>query len=134
MEIERLSLHECWSEKNYEESLQNENYKILVAKQGTQILGFVSMYSASGEGYICNIAVNENVRNQGIGSILMQNIIDYSKTINLRFLSLEVRESNHSAIKFYEKFNFINQGARKNFYSAPIENAIIMTKFFETTQ
>lgn len=39
---------------------------------------------------------------------------------------LEVRESNLGAISFYEKLGFERVGIRKNFYTAPTENAVLM--------
>ncbi|MBR2579245.1 MAG: ribosomal protein S18-alanine N-acetyltransferase [Clostridia bacterium] len=130
VELDKNSLIESWNESNYKESLENPNYNILVAKSGGKIVGFISMYHASDEGYICNIAVDKSHRMCGIGTYLINEIIAYSKNKNLRFLTLEVRESNTGAIKFYEKLGFTNVGIRKNFYSNPNENAVIMTLYF----
>ena len=46
------------------------------------------------------------------------------------FITLEVRESNNAAIRLYEKLGYKEVGRRKNFYSDPTENAILMTMFF----
>ena len=100
VELDRDSLPESWSEQNYKESLENPNYNILVAKLDDEIIGFISMYSATDEGYICNMAVQNSYRKCGIGTSLLSEIIKYSKNKNLEFLSLEVRESNVVAIKF----------------------------------
>ncbi len=130
-EIDKNALPENWSEKNYNESLENPNYNILVAKLDNKIVGFISMYHASGEGYICNIAVEKSHRKRGIGTALLSEAIRYSKRKNLEFLTLEVRESNIGAVKFYEKLEFAKIGIRKNFYSNPTENAVIMTLYFQ---
>lgn len=129
-ELDKNSLFESWSEKIYEESLKNKSYNILVAKLGNKTVGFISMYCAVDEGYICNIAVEKSHRKQGIGTSLISEIITYSQNKNLKFLTLEVRESNIEAIKFYEKLGFEKFGIRKNFYLNPNENAIIMTLYF----
>ncbi len=128
--LDKNSLFESWSEKIYEESLKNKNYNILVAKLGSKIVGFISMYCAVDEGYICNIAVEKSHRKQGIGTSLISEIITYSQNKNLKFLTLEVRESNTETIKFYEKLGFEKLGVRKNFYLNPTENAVIMTLYF----
>jgi len=47
----------------------------------------------------------------------------------LSFLTLEVRESNVAAAALYEKMGFQRVGVRKNFYSAPQENAVLMTRY-----
>lgn len=131
VELDKNSLLESWNEQNYKESLENPNYCILTAKFDNKIVGFISMYCAANEGYICNIAVEKNYRKCGIGTSLMNDIITLSKGKDLKFLTLEVRESNTGAIKFYEKLGFITLGIRKNFYSNPSENAVIMTLYFK---
>lgn len=130
VELDKKSLPESWSEENYKKSLENPNYNILVAKFSDKIVGFMSMYHALDEGYICNIAVDKSHRMCGIGTSLINETITYSKNQNLKFLTLEVRESNTGAIKFYEKLGFTKLGIRKNFYSNPNENAVIMTLYF----
>ena len=130
MELERKSGLECWSENNYKESLNNENYTIVVARAQDKIVGFLSMYVVADEGYICNIAVEKDFRHCGIGTTLAKRIIEDSVDKGLKFLSLEVRESNVVATRFYERLGFVRQGERKNFYSNPTESATIMTKYF----
>ena len=46
------------------------------------------------------------------------------------FLSLEVRESNLPALALYRGHGFVRAGLRKNFYRKPVENALILTKYF----
>ncbi|MCD7873034.1 MAG: hypothetical protein LUG21_07050 [Clostridiales bacterium] len=41
---------------------------------------------------------------------------------------LDVRESNIPAIKLYESLGFYDTGVRKNYYSSPTENAVLMKK------
>lgn len=83
------------------------------------------------EGYIFNVAVDGTHRNRGIGSALVETLVTYAKKNNLCFLTLEVRESNKNARSLYEKFGFIKVGERKNYYSSPAENAVLMTRFFD---
>lgn len=66
----------------------------------------------------------------GVGSALINELVTYGKKNNFSFLTLEVRESNENARSLYSKFGFIKVGERKNYYSEPTENAILMTKYF----
>ena len=61
---------------------------------------------------------------------LIENAVQICKNSGAEFLSLEVRVSNSAAVALYEKYGFEKVGERKNFYSAPVENAYIMTKSF----
>ena len=44
----------------------------------------------------------------------------------VKYITLEVRESNYPAISLYEKFLFESIGMRKNYYQDNNENALIM--------
>lgn len=47
---------------------------------------------------------------------------------NVKYLHLEVRESNTAARSLYGKMGFEIDGIRKSFYQKPTENAVLMTK------
>lgn len=126
--LEKSCFSNPWSKKAFEEALDNRNSCFFAAEQNGKFVGFAGLYSVFGEGYIYNIAVCDNCRGKGIGTALMQKLLDYSKEKGLEFLSLEVRYSNASAIKLYEKCGFKHTGIRKNFYDKPSEDGIIMTK------
>ena len=81
------------------------------------------------EGYIFNVAVRESYRNKGVATSLINELVTYGKKNNFSFITLEVRESNFPAISLYSKFGFIKAGERKDYYSNPKENAILMTKY-----
>ena len=49
---------------------------------------------------------------------------------HLAFLTLEVRPSNTAAVALYEKHGFQEAGRRKNYYEAPQEDALLLTKEF----
>ena len=55
--------------------------------------------------------------------------MNFAQDKKLRFISLEVRKSNVYAVSLYQKLNFLSVGVRKNFYSYPKEDAIIMTRY-----
>ena len=68
---------------------------------------------------ILAIATVEEYRNKGIAQELLAKI-------RIKNIFLEVRESNQTAINFYKKNKFKEISIRKNYYSKPAENAIIM--------
>ena len=73
-----------------------------------------------------NIVTKKNYRRQGIGCLLLKNLITISKSLNAKSITLEVNENNSNAINLYTKFNFQKIGVRKNYYKN--ESAIIMKK------
>ena len=84
-----------------------------------KVCGYLMVLDSIDVYEILAIATIEEYRNKGIA----QKLLDKIKTKNI---FLEVRESNQVAINFYKKNNFKEISIRKNYYSEPTENAIIM--------
>ena len=92
-----------------------------------EIYGYVGLLMVPYEADVLNITVSGKVRNRGIGTRLMREIIESAKKYGVTDIHLEVRESNVAAIHLYEKLGFVRDGIRKNYYTAPVENAVTMT-------
>ncbi len=129
-EIEKECFSAPWTVPMLEEELNNLCASFIVAEgeDGT-VLGYAGLHVAVDEGYIDNIAVREEYRRQGVGEALLGAFMRFGKE-KLAFLTLEVRPSNDPAIQFYMKHGFVQVGRRKNYYSAPREDAILMTLEF----
>lgn len=128
-QIERECFSTPWSKEAIMSELEKENTYMVVAFDGEELCGYAGMYFVCDEGYITNVAVSENHRRCGIGTCLVDNLLNFSKCQHLSFLSLEVRKSNFTAIKLYNKMGFVGVGERKNFYVKPTEDAVIMTYY-----
>lgn len=85
-------------------------------------------FKAEAECEIYNIAVKREFQNRGIGNKLVNKLVLLAKEHNSQSIWLEVRNSNTKAINFYQKNNFRQIYERKNFYSNPSENAIVMKR------
>ena len=72
-----------------------------------------------------NIVVAESSRRQGIGSQLLTNFLTRAQLHPGTTAILEVRESNLPARKLYERFNFLAEGKRPNYYNNPLEDAVL---------
>lgn len=128
--IETECFSHPWSRQSLENELNNETSLFLVAKEENEVIGYIGMSIVIDEGYIFNVAVRESYRNKGVATALINELVTYGKKNNFCFITLEVRESNQPAISLYSKFGFIKAGERKDYYSNPKENAILMTKYF----
>ena len=125
--LEKQCFSHPWSENAIKEGYEN-NTHFLCFKQFGKVLGYVGVDVVLDEGYITNVAVLKIARRQGIGKKLLDALYEFAKEKQLSFLTLEVRESNLSAISLYEKCGYKKVGVRKNFYSDPKENAILFTR------
>lgn len=126
-ELEKECFSAPWSVESIRAELENDNAHFLVAKAGDKVIGYMGVHEIAGEGYIANIAVSGKYRRMKIGSALMSKAEADAKSRGCEFISLEVRQSNHAAISLYEKRGYTVRGVRKNFYSNPTEDGVIMT-------
>lgn len=120
-----------WNYNILKQELENQNSHLFIAKHENKIVGFIGIQFVLDEASITNIVTKKDYRNNGIGSILLDKIIGFSKENNMNSITLEVNENNIYAISLYNKFGFKNVGLRKKYYNG-IENAIIMTLKFKT--
>lgn len=125
--LEKECFSSPWSVDGIEAELNNNTAHFLCAKSGDKILAYLGVHEVAGEAYISNIAVSLPYRKNGIASALMNIAEQNAKKRGCEFISLEVRKSNDAAISLYKKRGYTIRGERKNFYSGPKEDALIMT-------
>ena len=123
-----------WSRQMLAEELENQCAAFLVAEDSVsgRVLGYAGLMVVADEGYITNVAVFPEYRRQGIAAQILQVFLQFAAANHLAFLTLEVRPSNAAAIALYQGFGFEEVGRRKNYYDLPKEDALILTKYFET--
>ena len=124
-EIEVQSITPPWTKQGFADALKNENACFYVAETDG-VVGYCGLYFAADEGEITNVAVSSAWRKKGIADQILKAVISDGKDKNLTQIFLEVRQSNISAQKLYEKHGFASVGVRKNFYRDPKEDAIVM--------
>ena len=132
--LERICFSRPWSRKMLAEELENQCAAFLVAEDSVsgRVLGYAGLMVVADEGYITNVAVFPEYRRQGIAAQILQVFVQFAEANRLAFLTLEVRPSNAAAIALYQDFGFEEVGRRKNYYDLPKEDALILTKYFET--
>ena len=132
--LERICFSRPWSRKMLAEELENQCAAFLVAEDSVsgRVLGYAGLMVVADEGYITNVAVFPEYRRQDIAAQILQVFLQFAAANRLAFLTLEVRPSNAAAIALYQGFGFEEVGRRKNYYDLPKEDALILTKYFET--
>ena len=98
---------------------------ILVAEENATIMGFVIALSSGKEWEIENIAILEEARRRGLGTRLLHEVLQHAQQAGAEAFCLEVRESNQTARRFYEKLAFVGNGRRRGYYPDPQEDAIL---------
>lgn len=125
-ELERVCFSVPWTREQLKTQL-GEGYIFLVSREGDTPVGYVGAQCVLDEGYISNVAVSPGHRRRGIAEGLLRELERRGRERDLSFLTLEVRASNIPAIALYEKCGYERVGLRKNYYTHPKEDAIIMT-------
>lgn len=124
-EIEKACFHAPWSADMLREELGKGIF--LVAEREGAAAGYVGCQTVLDEGYITNVAVSPACRGQGVARALLDALKRRAAEKGLAFITLEVRASNAAAIALYEGAGFRSVGTRRNFYTAPQEDAVLMT-------
>lgn len=77
-------------------------------KYKSTTIGMVSLKKISAkEIAISLIAVNEDFQNQGLGTVLVSQAVEFCKSAGFDTLSVTTQEENINAMKFYQKLNFV---------------------------
>ena len=131
-ELEKLCFSDPWSENSIGSELKNELALWLVAEEEGTAVGYVGSQTVMDETDMMNIAVHPDYRRQRIAEALVEHLICQLKQRGSRCLTLEVRASNLSAQRLYEKLGFSQIGRRPGYYRHPKEDALILRKEWET--
>src|SRR3989338_3451672 len=101
---------------------REDEHKYLVAKDEGKVVGYIGVEKILDEVHIINMAVHPDYRAKGIGKRLMQHVLNDEEVF-----FLEVRVSNETAKKIYEKYGFKVINTRKAYY-ADGEDAFVMRR------
>jgi ribosomal-protein-alanine N-acetyltransferase len=130
MVVEKLSFSIPWSREAFFEEVTGNKFALyLSAVLDGKVIGYAGMWGVLDEGHITNIAVHPEFRGKGVGSLLLQGLIDMAGAKDISSMTLEVRRGNEAAQGLYTKFGFEVKGIRKGYYADNGEDALIMWKY-----
>ena len=109
--LEKEIFSDPWSENAIRESMEQSQTLLLSALEDGVLVGYLIVYYVLEDGEIARIAVESDFRRNGVASRLLK---------ELAFIC-------ESAKAFYKKKGFVLDGVRKNYYTNPTENAILMS-------
>jgi len=127
--IEKMSFPAPWSRVLFEQEFLIPHAHLLTATDPglpDRVWGYLCFWLVAEETHILNLAVHPQWRRRGVGSRLLEYVVDYSRARGAEEVFLEVRRSNHRAISVYRRFHFQPRGIRPRYYQDTGEDAIIM--------
>lgn len=123
--LEAAAFSRPWQKTDFADALKDPNYLYYVAEQDGQVIATAGLILSIDEADLTNVTTAEACRGRGIAKDLLEALMQAAKEQGIVAFTLEVRAGNAAAIALYEKLGFVCEGRRKNFYTAPVEDALI---------
>ena len=124
LEIETASFSHPWSINSFRTSLINDVFTCIGIFE-KRLAGYLITINTIDELHILNIAVKPELRKRGYAAAMMKYIMELFAD-SVKYIWLEVRVSNQTAIDFYRKFGFQTVSTRSSYYPDG-EDALLMT-------
>ncbi|WJF91419.1 ribosomal protein S18-alanine N-acetyltransferase [Paraburkholderia bonniea] len=131
--IEAAAYEFPWSRGNFEDSLRHGYYGMCLRHVTGTLLGYCVLMPVVDEMHLLNLCVAPAVQRAGSGLFLLSEALRFTGSQRFASVLLEVRPSNHAALRLYERAGFVVIGRRKNYYPAQHhtrEDAIVMRYSF----
>jgi ribosomal-protein-alanine N-acetyltransferase len=125
--LEEKTFSAPWTEKALEFFLDELNFCVILLEDG-DLASYCTVTTVLDEAQIINVATDSRFKRMGMAEQVLFRVFEECSNRGIVSISLEVRESNEGAIALYKKLGFEVLGKRKNFYTEPIENALVMVK------
>jgi ribosomal-protein-alanine N-acetyltransferase len=128
-EIEVLSFSNPWSVNTFRGEIQNAGVSfplVAVRRPGDEVVAYIVFWHIREDVQINNVAVHPGCRGLGLGEAMMRYVIAKTRSAGAAFMTLEVRRSNTAAQALYRKLEFEILGTRKNYYTNPDDDALVM--------
>ncbi len=123
--LEEICIPNPWSYDMFLLEAQRRGGVVLAALDESDcVAGFMTAQIVQDSADINNVAVHPDKRRLSIGSRLLEAFLELTEDGTQIFL--EVRASNSPAIGLYRKHGFVPAGLRKQYYTNPAEDAILM--------
>jgi ribosomal-protein-alanine N-acetyltransferase len=135
-----------WSQQQWRDIVQSQNLARLVwlceggdgdeaAVSGgnaaaSGALGFLVAQCAGADWELENLAVSPEFRRRGAAFALLSALLAEARRRGAERILLEVRASNHAAIRLYERAGFRLLSRRRGYYAQPAEDALIYVQSF----
>ena len=128
--IEEASFNNPTTREWYEGELKRPEVCFIYVMRTAEhpVAGFCAFWMVVDQAHINNLAVRPELRQQGLGAHLLDSIVEEARHLGATSLSLEVRRSNLAAQKLYSKAGFHEAGVRKNYYTQPVEDALLLLR------
>jgi [ribosomal protein S18]-alanine N-acetyltransferase len=126
LKIEYAAFSHPWTRGIFLDSLKS--YEVWLMFEGSQQVGHGVINVIIDEAHLLNITVKPESQGRGLGLRLLEHLMERAAQLKAGECFLEVRSSNQSAYRLYERYGFNEIGRRRDYYPAPggREDALVM--------
>lgn len=132
LEIEQQSFDFPWTEEDFLCCLRQRNCIGMVAEHQERIVGFMIYELLKSQLHILNFATSASARRQGVGTQMIEKLINKLTQQRRQEIRLEVRDGNLPAQLFFRNQGFSATNVLRNYYEDTAEDAYVMRYFLET--
>jgi ribosomal-protein-alanine N-acetyltransferase len=134
--LEAATFTNPWTRDMLERELQQSDVaRVYVARlPDRRVAAFCACWLVYDELHINTIAVDAGLRRQGLATTLMMHILREAAAKGATRTYLEVRRSNLPAQALYQRLGFTVAGVRRNYYTSPDEDALVLARAMTGTQ
>lgn len=115
-----------WTREQFQIDIEQDTSHYLVMVKNKQWLGFISYHLVLDEAEFTHVVTHHDYRQQGLGSQLLNQVIQELSQKEVAKVFLEVRLANLGAQHLYQKNGFKEIHLRKNYYHHPTEDGVVM--------
>jgi ribosomal-protein-alanine N-acetyltransferase len=115
-----------WGVATWRNELAEKSRHHVVARREDEILGHAGILIILDEVHVTTVAIHPDHQSGGLATQLVLHLLDHARSIGGASATLEVRASARRTQRLYARFGFQPAGARKSYYSAPVDDAIVM--------
>ena len=128
LDVEAESFTNPWTREMYAWEIQNRSvcHIYVVRMFDCEVAGFCAFWLVLDEIHINNVAIRPEFRGRGIGTALLHHVLAEAKRLGATRATLEVRASNDAARRLYERLGFYVAATRRDYYTNPVEDALIL--------
>jgi ribosomal-protein-alanine N-acetyltransferase len=127
LRIEHRVYPRPWSLGIYMSELAQPSTRVyLVARVGTNVIGYAGLMTVGEDGHITTVAVDPQWHRRAVGTRLLLALLDQARARGVQNVTLEVRMSNAAAQAMYRRFGFAPAGVRRGYYVDNAEDAMVM--------
>ena len=125
---QQLFQPEPWSARLFWSELgQLDTRHYVVALDGAELVGYAGLCDYPDEAFVQTMAVAPSAQGQGVGALLLTELLEEAARRRQRVVSLEVRADNLAAQRLYDRSGFTRTGVRRGYYPGGVD-ALVLTR------